>query len=172
MQQHAGQVTGEAKDAAQEVGGQAREQLSSLGGEARDRAKGTIQDLRGQLEEHADGQAKKAAGGLHDIAGQLRSMADGAQPGAAQDLSRQAGDQLDRFAGRLDEGGTSGLVEDLQRFARQRPGAFLLGAVSAGFVVGRLMRNVDTHAIKPNGDGHGGSATASADPDGPVRFGS
>lgn len=151
VQQHASEVTDQATSAAQQVKEQAREQVGSLGGEARERAKGTLQDVRGQLQEHADGQAQKAAGGLHDFAGQLRSMAEGAQSGQAVDLTRQASERIEQFASRLEEGGSVGLVDDLSNFARERPGVFLLGAVGAGFAVGRLLRNVDLQAVKPSG---------------------
>lgn len=163
VQQHASQVTDQATSAAQQVKEQAREQIGSLGGEARERARGTLQDVRGQLQEHADGQAQKAAGSLHDFAGQLRSMSEGAEPGQAVDLTRQASERLEQFASRLEDGGTSGLIDDVSNFARQRPGVFLLGALGAGFAVGRLLRNVDLQAVKPSG-AEGGPSTQSGGP--------
>ena len=48
--------------------------------------------------------------------------------------------QLRRLASRMEQGGAQGVVEDVTRFARRRPGAFLAGAAGVGFVVGRLVR--------------------------------
>ena len=50
----------------------------------------------------------------------------------------------------------SGAITDLKRFARQRPGAFLAGALATGFVTGRLLKAADTHSLmeaaKQDGD--------------------
>jgi len=54
--------------------------------------------------------------------------------------ARQASGEVQRFAQRIDERGFDGLVDDLQSFARRRPGAFLLGAAVTGFATGRLLR--------------------------------
>ena len=52
----------------------------------------------------------------------------------------------------------------LKRFARNRPGTFLLGGVGAGFAVGRLLRHADLkeigHAAKPVGDDGSSEALA------------
>ena len=65
-------------------------------------------------------------------------------------------DQVDRGARRLSEGDLDTALDDVKRFARNRPGTFLLGAVGAGFAVGRLLRHADLkeigHAAKPAGD--------------------
>ena len=45
-----------------------------------------------------------------------------------------------RLASRMEQGGAQGVVDDVTRFARRRPGAFLAGAAGVGFVVGRLVR--------------------------------
>jgi hypothetical protein len=40
----------------------------------------------------------------------------------------------------MEQGGAQGVVDDVTRFARRRPGVFLAGAAGMGFVVGRLVR--------------------------------
>lgn len=40
-----------------------------------------------------------------------------------------------------------GVVQDAKVQARRRPGMFLLGALGAGLVVGRLVKAADTHGI-------------------------
>jgi hypothetical protein len=49
-----------------------------------------------------------------------------------------------RFASRLDEGGIERAVADVRSWARRNPGGFLLGAAVAGFVAGRLARNLSS----------------------------
>ena len=49
------------------------------------------------------------------------------------------------------------LMADARAFARRRPGAFLLGAVTVGFVTGRLVRNLSGSsqpAHKDSDNGH------------------
>ena len=48
--------------------------------------------------------------------------------------------QVEGLASRLEQRGPQGLMDDVTRFARRRPGVFLSGAVAAGFVVGRVVR--------------------------------
>ena len=81
-------------------------------------------------------------------------MADSADEGLAPDLVRQASSAIGDLAGRLDYGGLDTLVADLKRFARNKPGTFLLGAAAAGVIAGRLARASDigslVEAAKPD----------------------
>src|SRR3712207_8459580 len=55
-------------------------------------------------------------------------------------LSRSS---VQRLADSLENRRPEELLEDLKRFARQRPGVFVLGALGAGFLAGRVLRTVD-----------------------------
>ena len=68
-------------------------------------------------------------------------MADGsAQGGAAADLARDAASRA-RDAGQwLDGRRPAQVVDEVQSFARRRPGVFLALAAAAGLVAGRLTR--------------------------------
>ncbi len=125
-------VAGEAKAQARMTVDEARNQARNLAGQAR-------QELLGQ----ADSKAGQAAAGLQSVAGQLQAMADGrpAEAGAMAGYAQQAADRVGAVAERLQSGGAQGLVDDVSSFARRRPGLFLLGAVGAGFLVGRLVRS-------------------------------
>lgn len=58
------------------------------------------------------------------------------------------------FTDRLDEREPSELLDELRRFARRRPGAFLLGAFAAGAVAGRVARGAkDADSGEPAGAG-------------------
>jgi len=51
--------------------------------------------------------------------------------------------------------GMEGLVDDLQRFARRRPGVFLFATAVAGFAAGRAVRMRDTEPVEPATTGTG-----------------
>jgi hypothetical protein len=106
----------------------------------------------------ADGTGR-AAGAIDQLAGHLRALAGG-DPEQAGDLRRYAGDLGDRLggvAGRINERGIGGLVEDVQRFARRRPGVFLAVAAGAGFAAGRLFRGAAAHSDDDAGSSGNGS---------------
>lgn len=158
-QQRAGEVKDKAGSVAGDVKDQAREQAGSIADDVQNRVSDVVGNARSELQQHADGQAQKAAGGLRDLAGQLHSMAEGGDPGPATDAARQASQRLDHVASRLEDGGIEGVLDDVARFARQRPAMFLMGAGLAGFAVGRLVRHVDVQAVKPGGNGSGSGDT-------------
>src|SRR4051794_10016249 len=66
-------------------------------------------------------------------------MAAGAS-GLAADLVREVSGRATALSRHLDTREPGELLDDVRRFARQRPGTFLLGALAAGVVVGRLAR--------------------------------
>jgi hypothetical protein len=84
---------------------------------------------------------------------QVAALADG-QPDRAGSLPRyleEAQEHVRGLASRLEQGGSQGIVDDMSRFARRRPGLFLAGAVGAGFVVGRVVRaaSAQDHSTAP-----------------------
>jgi hypothetical protein len=62
-------------------------------------------------------------------------------------MGRQLADTATRAADKLETGGVDATLADLKRFARRRPGLFLMGAMGAGFAVGRLLKAADTHSL-------------------------
>ncbi|MGK5693814.1 hypothetical protein ACSNOJ_13090 [Streptomyces sp. URMC 128] len=148
-------TAGQAKQAAGEVAGTAAEQVKSVTGEAREQVGAVAGDLRERVTEQAESQVQRGAEALRqwsdDLAG-LVDKADGDSP--AKSLVAQAADRGHHAADYLDRQGVEGLVEDLQGFARRRPGAFLGGAVLAGFAVGRLAKA----GSKAGGSGPGRAA--------------
>ena len=70
-------------------------------------------------------------------------MADNSeQSGLATEFAHQASDRTGSIADWLDGRQPGDLLNDVRDFARRRPGAFLLGALVAGVVAGRLTRNL------------------------------
>jgi hypothetical protein len=139
--EEASATAGQAKQAAGEVVGTAAEQAKAVTDEAKQQVGAVAGDLRERVTEQAGSQVQRGAEALRqwsdDLAG-LVDKADGDSP--AKSLMAQAADRGHRAADYLDRQGVEGLVQDMQGFARRRPGAFLGGAVLAGFAVGRLAK--------------------------------
>lgn len=144
---------GQARQKAQEVGGQAREQSRQVAGTAKEQAgrvgqeaQTQVRDLMGQttqqLRDQAQDQTQRLGGTLQSLAADMRALSEGRtdEAGAVGDYAHQAVERVQAFADQVEERGFDGLVDDVQRFARRRPGAFLLSAAVAGFAVGRLAR--------------------------------
>ena len=72
------------------------------------------------------------------------------ESGVVRDLIAQAGSRVSELAERLDQGGIDEVASDVVRFARRRPIVFLAGAVTAGFVVGRLVRGAQAASSAEN----------------------
>jgi hypothetical protein len=147
----------QAKDAATTIAGSTATEARAVVDEAKGAARDLVGDARSQLRTQAGDQAQRLAETLRTFGDQLSSMGRGPQAqGTAAEVARQAGDHTRHMAQRIEQGGLDGVLADAKRLARNRPGTFLLGAVGAGFVVGRVLKNADTHAIasaaKPSGD--------------------
>jgi uncharacterized phage infection (PIP) family protein YhgE len=138
------EVAGAAKEQAATVMQDAREEVSHVASEAKAQAQSLMNDTRQQLRAQADEQATKVAGSLRQLSDELRAISEGRteEAGTVGNYLRDAGSQLEQFASRIDTQGVEGIVGDMQRFARRRPAAFLLGAAGAGFLAGRLFRSM------------------------------
>jgi hypothetical protein len=141
MAERANDTTKEATEQARRVKDTAVEQATGMAQDAKAKAFDVVGEARQQLSGEADTQAKRVAGALSDVSRQVRSMKESADPGPVRELTGRAAGALDGVAERLDAGGVQGVVDDLSRFARRRPGAFLLGAALAGFAAARVLRN-------------------------------
>ncbi len=137
------------QDRAGAAAGTAKEQARAVASDATDQARQLVDTSRQRLREQAGEQATRAASSLRDLGDQLQQVASGRAPteGPVVDLARQAADGVQRVADALDRKRPEELLDDVKRFARQRPGTFVLGALGAGFLAGRLLRTVDTSAL-------------------------
>lgn len=155
----AGEVSSTATGQAAQVASSAADQARRVTGEAVDQARslvGTAMDSAWQQGEAQTGDIASAIGRLRD---QTAALIEG-RPEEAPTLAehgRVVVDRLDQAVRRLETGGLQGAVDDVQRFARRRPMAFLVGAGLAGFATGRLVR------ARP-------SATSSAAPSPPAPY--
>lgn len=138
------QVAGAGVDGARQVASEAATQAGEVTRQATEQARELVQQAQTQLRDQAGTQAQRAAGGLREVGQQVRALSEGRsdQAGMAADTARQLAEKIEELAGRIDERGFDGTVEDLRQFARRRPGLFLLGAAAAGFGVTRLGRGL------------------------------
>jgi uncharacterized protein YjbJ (UPF0337 family) len=157
----AAQVAGQAKEAAgqaaTDVKDTAKEQAQRVAGEAKTQARNIVGDVRDRVGEQARTQTDQLVGSIRQTADHLDEMrGDRPDTPAAQVVSRVA-DGGRQLADYLDRNGPDGVLREVQDFARRRPGAFLVTALAAGFVVGRLGKSVakadpDAGTDKPAGD--------------------
>jgi hypothetical protein len=128
-------------DAGRHVADTATEQAGQVAQEAKRQARDLLGEARSQAREQAQTGQQKAADSIRGLAVELREMAEGGdRHGTASELASQASDRLGGVADWIGAREPGELVEEVRRFARRRPGAFLLGAAVAGVVAGRLTR--------------------------------
>lgn len=132
----AGEAT---KDGAREVAGTVKEQGREVSREARYQVRSVAADLRGSVSGQARTQNQRVADGLRQMSDQFGQMGPGDGSPAAQ-VVRRLGEGGRRAADYLEDRGPEGLLDDVQEFARRKPGTFLLIAAAAGFAIGRLGR--------------------------------
>jgi hypothetical protein len=94
---------------------------------------------------------------LRSVGDDLENMASHSDGGTASGLVREAADRARALSSRLDGREPRELLDDVRGFARRRPGTFLLGALVAGVVAGRL-----TRGAKDSGSGTNPSTGTSA----------
>jgi ElaB/YqjD/DUF883 family membrane-anchored ribosome-binding protein len=154
----ASNVASTAAGGARDVAGEAGTQAKAVAGEAKQQLDRLMRQSRGEFRQQAEQRTAQAAGQLRNLSEQVSALVQG-RPEAAGQLLGYANDaqqQLRRLAARMEQGGPQGVVDDVTRFARRRPGVFLAGAAGIGFVVGRLVRAAA--ASQGNGDQSAGDA--------------
>ncbi|MEU8843156.1 hypothetical protein AB0D97_29190 [Streptomyces roseus] len=169
-QEKAGEGAALVGEKATDVAHTAQEQASEVVGEATAQAKDLVGELRSQLQDQAQTQTRRLAENVRKVAGELREMGRNGDPDStAAGLVRQIADGGHQVADHLEKRGPDGLLDDLQDFARRRPGVFLAGAALAGFAVARAGKGVgaasssDSDDSRPSGPavGRDQSMTAS-----------
>jgi gas vesicle protein len=157
----AAQVGQSAAEAGQHVAGVAKEQASQVTAEAGKQAKDLLAQAQVQLKEQAGTQQERLVTGLKSLRDELSSMVEKSEnPGVATDLARQAADRTGSVASWLDGREPAAVLDDLQSFARRKPGAFLAIAAGLGLVAGRLTRGLAADA-KDSGDSAASASDAS-----------
>ncbi|MBB0247232.1 hypothetical protein FNQ90_24700, partial [Streptomyces alkaliphilus] len=143
-------VAGRAAEKTMETAGR---EVGAVVEEARHQADTMVRDMRTRVTEEADEQTHRAAETLRRWADDLADMAEhGRDDSPARTMVARTAHRGQRAARYLDHRGVEGVLGDLSRFARRRPGAFLAGAALTGLVVGRLARAGGGNGASPGAD--------------------
>ncbi|MBT2564891.1 hypothetical protein J7I84_00005 [Arthrobacter sp. ISL-85] len=170
--EEASNVAGQAASAAQGVAQTAKEEAANVAHEAKANAQDLLHQAKSGLTSQAGTQQQKAAEGIRNISSQLHSMATSPdQQGMASDLVRQAAERTSSVASWLENREPGDLLNEVQRFARNRPGTFLLLAAGAGVLAGRLTRGLTAGAPETQGQmqGSGQRPAVQSPPVAPLR---
>lgn len=153
------QTAGAAADEGKRVAGVAADEAKQVTAEAKQQARNLVGEAKTQLEDQSRSQRDRLVSTLRTFSDDLEQMSSQSDGGMASDLVHQGAEKVrdltDSLAGR--EPGE--LLDEVRSFARRRPGTFLLGALAAGVVAGRLARGA-----KDAGDGSGAGGPAQGDP--------
>jgi polyhydroxyalkanoate synthesis regulator phasin len=129
-----------AGDEGRHLAGVTQQEAGNVASEAADQARRVMDDAMAQVSSQSKEQKDRLAGTLRSLGDDLQSMTSQASPGLAADLTRQVSGYARTLGDHLQSREPGELLEDVRQFARRRPGTFLLGALAAGVVVGRLVR--------------------------------
>ena len=130
-----------ATEAASGVAEAAKSEVSNVAVEAKYQARSLVDQTRSELRGQASNQQSQLAAKLQDWASELGSMASRSrESGPMTDLAQEASRRGGEIAHWLDTHEPADLLEEVKRFARRRPVAFLALAAAAGVVAGRLTR--------------------------------
>ncbi len=145
------QVAGEVGDQARQVASDAKEQALQVAGDIKEQARDVLGEARSELRQQAESGTKRAAEGIRTLGGQIQALRDGRpdEAGPIAGYADQARRKMNDVATRLDQGGLDGMIADVSRFARRRPGLFLLACTGAGFAVARLARSQSGSGSEP-----------------------
>jgi len=138
----AAQVGQVAASAASDVAGTAKQQAGHVAGEAVNQLRSLTDDAKNQASRQVSQATDKLSSTVRSLAGEMRDMGQGKGDANSKiaGLVQQLADRGEQLADQISSRGPDGLVQDLRRFAARKPGTFLLGALAAGVVTGRLVK--------------------------------
>jgi hypothetical protein len=166
----AGTATDQAREKAQEVGGQTKDKAQEAAAQAKDKAQEAGAQARSRVRDEVDRrstqageQAGSTAQALRDASGKLRD--EGSEP-VARGLE-QVADRVDRAGGWLRDSDGDSILNDVEEFGRRNTLAVVAGGLALGFAASRLLkassrRRYETGGSQlpvPTGDGSGNGAT-------------
>ena len=137
----AGNIKDTAAGAAGDVKDVAKGEVSNVASEAKYQARNLVDQTRSELRGQVGNQQSQLATRLNSWASELGSMASKSDDsGPMTDLAHEASRRVGEVSHWLDNHEPSDLVDEVKRFARRRPVAFLALAAAAGVVAGRVTR--------------------------------
>ncbi|GAA3861435.1 hypothetical protein GCM10022381_02220 [Leifsonia kafniensis] len=148
----AAHLSEQAAESGQKVAGVAKDEAAKVASEVKVQVSDLLSEAKEELNEQATAQQERVTAGLHSISDELQRMADNSDEGGmAADLVRQAAEKTGSVASWLGDRDPGSLLEEVRKFAREKPGTFIAIAAAAGVLAGRLTRSVasgsaDAHA--------------------------
>jgi hypothetical protein len=137
-----------------------------MAGGLKRQAEDSAKDMRARARSAVDQQKDAAVDGIEGMAQALRSASDDlqerGQPVVAE-YSRQVADGLESMANWVSRRNLDDLVGGVEDFARQRPVAFMSGAVVAGFALARFMKSSSVRRSRTSGYEYGGATAGRYD---------
>jgi hypothetical protein len=157
---------GETQHDAEQVVRHAGDEAGAVIDTARREVRDVVDEAVSAVSHEADQRTRQVGSSLHDLSHDLHQMAraDGDRTNAHEYVDAIA-NAIDRFADRLETGGTDGAVSALRSTAERRPGSFLTGSALAGFVVGRMIRNGDRPGATASSSTYGETGRATGTPE-------
>lgn len=162
--EQAQQVAGTAKEEGAQVAATAKDEALHVAGEAKQQAANLLDQALSEVEQQSVTQRDRLVDTLRTFSDDVEKMlaGEGASNGLAADLARQVAERARSVTQSLQGRQPGEILEDVRGFARRRPTTFLVGALAAGVVVGRLARGAkDSGAVgASHAHGAGGSPGA------------
>jgi hypothetical protein len=137
----AANVKDTAADAVSGVRDVAKSEVSNVATEAKYQTRNLVDQTRSELRGQVNNQQSQLASKVHSLASELGSMASRSdESGPMTDLAQEAARRGGEIAHWLDAHEPADVLEEVKRFARRRPVAFLALAAAAGVMAGRVTR--------------------------------
>lgn len=152
--EQAKQAAGTAADEGKHVAGVAKDEAQQVAQDAKQQARNLMEGARTQIDEQSRTQRDRLVSALQTFSDDLERMASGQGGGSgmATDMARQLADKARSFSSQLEGREPAELLQEVRDFARRKPGTFLLGALAAGVVAGRVTRGAkDANSQSPTG---------------------
>ncbi len=119
----------------------AKSEVSNVASEAKYQARNLVDQTRSELRGQVNNQQSQLASRLNGWASELGSMASKSdESGPMTDLAQEASRRVGEISHWLDTHEPADVLDEVKRFARRRPVAFLALAAAAGVVAGRVTR--------------------------------
>jgi hypothetical protein len=134
------QAAGTAADEGKHVAGVARDEAQRIATEAKSQVGNLVSEATSQVEDQSRTQRDRVVETLRTFGDDLETMANQSEGGMAANLAREGASRARTLSSQLDGREPRELLDDVRSFARRKPGTFLLGALAAGVVAGRLTR--------------------------------
>ncbi|QIN79691.1 hypothetical protein GBA65_15430 [Rubrobacter marinus] len=147
-----GGATGQAKQQGQQIAAQARQQASKLASQGGEQVKGQLANQK----HNAAQRIAPVQTALRETAHQLRNQG---QAPSAEYVDR-ATDQVERFSDYLRETDVDEMIGEVRGFARRRPGLFLGGAATLGFLASRFLKSSSQEQLSHPGGRYETTGTA------------